>query len=109
MEESMHVVKSIGVLSAGKILGLTYGGIAVIFSPIFLLTGALSRVTGHTASGIIGMLLILLLIGLYGVMGFVLGALGALLYNLVARFAGGIEIRLDPMSDKSDVVAAGQQ
>jgi len=33
---------------------------------------------------------------LYGVMGFIVGAVGALIYNLIAGWIGGIELRLEP-------------
>jgi hypothetical protein len=31
----------------------------------------------------------------YGIMGFVVGAIGALLYNLVANWVGGIEMEVE--------------
>jgi hypothetical protein len=31
----------------------------------------------------------------YGLMGFIMGALGALIYNLIAGWVGGIEMELD--------------
>jgi hypothetical protein len=34
---------------------------------------------------------------LYGAMGFVFGALGAWIYNLTAKWLGGIEIQLEPI------------
>lgn len=48
-------------------MGLLFGVGSVIFLPIF-----------------------------YGVLGFVFGLLTALLYNLVARFVGGIEVEVEP-------------
>jgi hypothetical protein len=33
---------------------------------------------------------------IYGAMGFITGAIGALIYNLIARWIGGIEIELQP-------------
>jgi uncharacterized membrane protein len=32
---------------------------------------------------------------IYGVMGFVFGALGAVVYNLIARWIGGIEVEVE--------------
>ena len=37
----------------------------------------------------------------YGVLGFIFGALGAFLYNLIARWLGGIEMQVQPSGDQS--------
>jgi hypothetical protein len=63
----MVVVRRIGALSRqGDGHPLLFGAGSVIFLPIF-----------------------------YGILGFVLGLITALLYNLVARLVGGIQIELE--------------
>jgi len=94
----MHILKRVGVLSVAKIMGLTYGCIALIFAPFFLVFGLLGTFSGSDKNpfvGIIGVGFAILMPIIYGVLGFVFGALGALLYNLFARLVGGFELELE--------------
>ena len=94
----MHVLKSIGVMSVAKIMGLLYGCMGLIFAPIFLLVGVVGSIAGEDKTpfaGIVGIVLAVLMPVLYGVMGFVSGAIGALLYNLLSKWVGGFELQLD--------------
>jgi hypothetical protein len=94
----MHIVKSVGVLSVAKILGLIYACLGLIFAPLFLLIGALGSMAGQDKNpfaGMIGVVLALLMPVMYGAIGFIAGAIGALLYNLFAKLVGGIELELD--------------
>jgi hypothetical protein len=94
----MHIVKSVGVMSIAKIMGLLYGCMGVIFAPIFLLLGLLGSFAGQDKTpfaGIFGVVFAVLMPVIYGVMGFVAGAIGALLYNLLARWVGGFELELE--------------
>jgi hypothetical protein len=53
----------------------------------------LGAVTGSAGFGAgLGFLAIIVFPIMYGAIGFVAGAIGALIYNLVARWVGGIEI-----------------
>lgn len=40
----------------------------------------------------------------YGVLGFIFGAIGAFLYNLMAKWMGGIEVRLESAAPVSPLV-----
>ncbi len=95
----MHIVKSVGVMSVAKIMGLTYGCIGLIFAPIFVLFGLLGAFAGgHDKipfAGIFGVGFAIFMPIFYGVMGFVLGAIGAFLYNLIANWVGGFELELE--------------
>jgi hypothetical protein len=93
----MYIVKSVGVLSLGKIMGAIYGVLGVIFMPIFLVIGITGSIAGGkgAALGAAGALFIAILFPiLYGLMGFAAGAIGAQLYNLFAKWLGGIELQL---------------
>jgi hypothetical protein len=101
----MHTIKSVGVFSVAKIMGCVYACIALIFIPFFLfaaLMGAMGAMAGagnHSnplaALGVIGIVLLALFIPIfYGLMGFIFGALGALIYNLMAKWVGGIQLEL---------------
>jgi hypothetical protein len=94
----MHIVKSVGVLSVAKILGLIYACLGLIFAPLFLLIGMLGSMAGQDKNpfaGMIGVVLALMMPIIYGAFGFIAGAIGALLYNLFAKLVGGIELDLD--------------
>lgn len=94
----MHIVRSVGVFSVAKIMGLLYGCMGLIFAPFFLIFGLVGSIAGegkNPIAGAVGIVLAILMPVLYGVIGFIAGAIGALLYNLLAKLVGGIELNLD--------------
>jgi H+/Cl- antiporter ClcA len=94
----MHIVKSVGVLSVGKIMGMIYGCMGLIFAPFFLLIGLVGSLAGQGRSpfaGMFGVGFAVLMPVFYGVIGFIAGLIGALLYNLFARWVGGFELELE--------------
>lgn len=97
-------IQKVGVLSLGKIFGVLHGGIGLvigaIISAVALVGGLASQMSADAGAGglaaiIMGAGAIVALPLLYGTMGFIGGLLTALLYNLAAKFAGGLEIELD--------------
>ncbi len=93
----MYIVKSVGVMSAAKIMGLLYACLGLIVVPFVLLGALLGSFAGQNSSpfaGIVGVGLAILAPFFYGVLGFICGALGALLYNLIARWVGGFELEM---------------
>lgn len=96
----MQRIKSVGVFSCAKMLGVLYGCMGLLVIPIVLVGGVASMASQQTNSAIGGAALLafgLLAPFLYGGMGFVSGAIGAWVYNLIAKKLGGIEIELDPV------------
>jgi hypothetical protein len=93
----MHIVKSFGVMSVAKIAGLMYACMGLLFAPFFLLVGLIGSMAGQEKTpfaGIFGVFIAVLFPFLYGALGFIGGAIGALLYNLLARWAGGFEVEV---------------
>lgn len=100
-------IKRIAPLQAGKMLGVLYGCMGLIFLPFFLLAGMLGAFAqqaqqtqgagGAPAALIVGMMfgMGIFMPIIYGAMGFVLGVVGAAVYNLVARWIGGIEVEVE--------------
>ncbi len=97
------VIQRIGVLSLAKVLGALYGGLGLFFGAIVSLVSffgaAFSQAAAKEPGGqfiamFFGMGAIILLPLLYGAIGFISGALSALIYNLVAGVAGGLEIEV---------------
>ena len=96
----MQRIKSVGVLSCAKMLGVLYGCMGLLFIPFALIAGLASMATQQANSAIGGAAMLafgILAPFLYGAMGFVFGAIGAWIYNLIAKRLGGIEIQLEPL------------
>jgi len=95
----VHILKSVGVMSVAKIMGLLYACLGLLFVPIFLLIGLAGSIAGQEKAmpfaGIFGIFFALLMPVVYGVTGFIFGALFAFLYNLAAKWMGGIEIEVE--------------
>jgi hypothetical protein len=114
----MYRLRRFGVVRTATVVGLMYAVlVAIIVIPILLLVGVAgvqtdvgtggpavigepgSDLGGGTsdvgALGVAGLLLIGLLAAiLYGIVGWVLTAIVCLIYNLVARWTGGIEVQV---------------
>jgi hypothetical protein len=94
----MHIIKSVGVLSVARIMGLVYGCLGLLLAPFFLLVGLLGSLAGQQKTpfaGIFGVVFAILMPVLYGGLGFIMGAIGSLLYNLFAKWVGGFELELE--------------
>jgi hypothetical protein len=99
-------VKRVGVLSVAKmqamigvgvglIIGIIYGLLLMVFGAAMLSTGE-SGAGGAAAGGfIIGILFMIGFPIFYGIVSFIAGAIGGLIYNVAAKFAGGIELELE--------------
>lgn len=92
-------IKRVGILSVGKVFGLLYGLMGLIFGVIFSCVSLLGAATAISEIGregafglVFGLGSILFLPLMYGVLGVIVGLIMAALYNLIAHFAGGIEI-----------------
>ena len=95
-------IKKFTPLQLGKMLAVIYGLGSLIFVPFFLLFAGIASMMPKGAGApampaIFGMGVgfILFFPIMYAVMGFVTGALGALIYNLVAKWIGGIEVEIE--------------
>jgi hypothetical protein len=97
------ILKSVGVLSLGKITGLLYAGLGLFigfFFTMFALLGATMGALAEEEMGALfsvffGMGSIVIFPLLYGIMGLVMGVIVAALYNLLARLVGGVEVELE--------------
>lgn len=93
------VIKSVGVVSVGKVLGTLYGLLGLFVGGLFSLLSLAGAAIGGRDAGPVAMLFgagaIIIIPIFYGVIGFIGGIIMAALYNLVAVIAGGIEIELE--------------
>ena len=93
----MHIIKSVGVLSVAKMMGLIQACFGVVLIPFFLLVGLAGTLAGRQESpfaGMLGLVLAFCMPIFYGVLGFIMGAVGAALYNLFTKWIGGIEVQV---------------
>lgn len=91
-------LKRIAPLQLGKILAILYGAMGLLIIPIFLIIGvASSQMPAEQRAGMMLMSggFALFAPVMYAAMGFVFGVLGAVIYNLVAKWVGGIEFELE--------------
>jgi len=100
-------IKRVAPLQAGKMLGVLYACMGLIFLPfsaLAALAGVFPQQTqqAQATSGAPMAIAAGMMIGfgvlmpvIYGVMGFVFGVIGAAIYNLIAGWIGGIEVEVE--------------
>jgi hypothetical protein len=97
------VLKSVGVLSAAKIVGLMYAILGLIMGLVFAGFFAMIPMAGGETNPdmptwlapMFGTGAILMMPIVYGCMGFVGGAIAAVIYNALSGMMGGLELRLE--------------
>jgi hypothetical protein len=97
------IVKRVGPVSLGKILGIIYaffGFIIGLFFSFFILMGmVLGSVIEDSPEPLVGLIFglgsVIAFPIFYGIMGFLGGIITAGLYNITSRWVGGIEIELE--------------
>jgi hypothetical protein len=93
-------IRSVGPLSVGKIFGAIYASLGLVIGLVFafvsLVGAAIAANQQGAAAGLppvaLGIAAIFFAPLFYGLMGFIGGVITAALYNVAARFMGGIEI-----------------
>jgi hypothetical protein len=95
-------LKRVGALSFAKMQGAVMGVIGLLFGLIYgailVVTGIVALVAGQKAGMIAllgGVAFVILAPLFYAALGFLFGALSAWIYNIVARYVGGIELELE--------------
>jgi hypothetical protein len=93
-------IKRFAPLQLGKMLTMLYGIMGLLFVPLFLLlyvTAPQARAAENSAmlGWGIGIGFALSLPVIYAAMGFVTGVVGALIYNVIAKWLGGIEVEVE--------------
>jgi hypothetical protein len=99
-------ITRVAPLQTGKMLGILYTGMGLIFLPFFMLAAAAGAFAPHgqatssaapPAAAIAGIIMGMgtLMPFIYGAMGFFVGVIGAAFYNLIARWIGGFEVEVE--------------
>lgn len=91
-------ITKIGVLSLGKIMGIIYAILGLIFGAIMTLfsLAAGPMMYGQGAEGmLLGAGAIIVLPIFYGILGFLSGIITALVFNAVTGIIGGLELEVE--------------
>jgi hypothetical protein len=97
------ILRRVGVMSCGKVGGVLYCLLGLVFGAVlalFSLLGAGVAATQPDQSGalfgaLFGVGAVIFLPLFYGALGFIGGIIMAALYNLVAGWVGGVELQLE--------------
>ena len=88
-------LKRIAVLQTGKMLAILYAFVGLFMLP-FMLIAVLVSLAGHGGvESLLMMAPMAIMIVFYPIMGFVGGILLAALYNLVAKWVGGLRFTVE--------------
>jgi hypothetical protein len=95
----MKKITKISAISLGKLLGLMYGLFGVIFGAVITSISFFGQFVFQSELNnydfLFGLGAIIILPIFYGLLGFLLGLLTAWIYNLIARFTGGLKIEIE--------------
>ncbi len=98
-----HRIARVGVLQTATMFGALYAVLGLLFVPLFYAMVRLNPMAQGPGFPF-GSRFLLFMPLVYGAMGFVFTAIGAVIYNVVAKWIGGIEIEL---TDVTTHVASG--
>ncbi len=97
----MYRIRRFNVLKTATVVALMYMVLVAVFLvPIALLVAAFSSRSGFDGGVGLGGIVTagFLAIFLYGILGWIFTAIACALYNLVARWVGGIEVEVEPVA-----------
>ncbi len=105
------IVKSVGVLSVGKIYAAMFAIMGLIFGAIATLASLAGLAIGPPDAGgagamipmLFGFAAIIFLPIFYGIIGFIGGIIGAFAYNILASMVGGIEVEFQQASEQPGI------
>lgn len=94
-------ITRIGPVSLAKIMGVAYAFLGLLIGGLFSLislVGVMGAMGQDRTAGLMGMLFgvgaVIIAPVVYGCLGFIGGLITGVIYNLVARVSGGLEIEL---------------
>jgi hypothetical protein len=101
MENRMKIVR-VDALSVGKMSGVIYAVLGVIYAlflvPVMALTAAIGPGEKGTSAAFFagfGIAMVVLIPAFSAVFGFLFGLLSSVIYNVAARWIGGVEFQTD--------------
>lgn len=96
----MKRVKKFGVYQTAKVAAvICFLLTAVVFIPMF---GIMSMISGSSDPSPLVGFFVLLTPFKYGLFGFIFTAIGCLLYNLISKWTGGIELEFETTEEHTE-------
>lgn len=96
------VIRRVDPLSVGKIAGLLYAIMGLVFGAVFsliALAGATFAASAGEEAPFVGLIFgagaVIVLPVVYGVMGFIMTAIMAVIYNVLAGMVGGVRLEVE--------------
>ncbi len=90
-------IRRLDPLQTGKVLGVLYALMGLIFLPIFwLISKAMPAEAGAGGSLLMGFGIMMPIV--YGLLGLIGGAIAAAVYNLVAGWTGGLQVEVEDVA-----------
>jgi hypothetical protein len=104
--EELMILKRLGPLSFAKVSGLLYGIFGLVAGCVCALISLVGGVASDEPGGpvfgaLFGVGAVIFLPIVYGGLGFVMSLVMAGLYNVVARWVGGVEIQIEQVGASS--------
>ena len=93
----MYLLRSVDVWSCARVTAVLYGFMGLLLIPMVLISIIASAASpqGYSTLGATALILLSLFAPvIYGLLGFIFGALSAWLYNVTAKYVGGIRLEL---------------
>ncbi|WP_428388244.1 hypothetical protein [Mucisphaera sp.] len=94
-----YYVTRIGVVRAGVVCAGLYFLLALIFLPFAILGGAFQAVQGQPGPALGAVVVAIVAAVFYPLLGFISGVIAAFVYNVVARFTGGLSMVIEAEED----------
>ena len=95
-------VKRVGVMSYAKISAIIMAIIGLVLGIFYAILYAVLGPSAMQTAGAevdplmtIGPLVIIVMPIIYAIMGFIMGVIGAWLYNLIAKWVGGVQVEFE--------------
>ena len=99
---TMHRIRRFGVVKTATVVAVMYVVIiAIVFVPIAILAIVFGGASGsaNAMGGVVALLVFGFVAALfYAVIGWIFTALACAVYNLAARWVGGIEVEIEPVA-----------
>ncbi len=106
----MYRIRRFGVMKTATVVAIMYMVIVAIFVVPFVLLALVAAPTqGSSAMGGVGGILVIGIVAIfgYGLLGWVFTAIAAAVYNLAARWVGGIEVEIETVAPPPPLPAWG--
>jgi len=100
------VLVKIAPWPTGRILAVLYLVVGIVVAPIMMIAALVAPET-NPAGRAGGLMVAFLMPFIYAVIGLVAGVIGAVMYNWVVRFLGGIPLTFDPETVEPPATHAG--